>query len=328
MSYLGLSQVVMGLHLGLREQAKFELGKLGQIVFLRWYITPEDEKLAPEKLGRHIDGGLVEYIRLQHLAVEHREIGIEEFSSEMLQIQEGMRENIALKAFAATLWQDHKVPLASETYLELAKRHALHGGESLPSSKEGRRFARVMLAPFMKVDFCETDWDMETFTRNAANSWLDSRDPDELQKLIHDSKKSPLAWDTLQLICQKLVDRGGEGLPYALLQWYLMANHGRLERPEEGPVPPHRPSKLGYKLRNNEIRHTVELLVQVGMGKEAARNAVAEEFDSGPRTIQGASRKLYSTFDDFGEDAMKRIEPRYYSYLYGPDSESGPSSSA
>ena len=321
MSWMKLSLLLSGLVLGRHEQAEVDLGKLGEVVFLGRYMRPGDEKLAPEELGRRIDDGLVEHIKVQLSPLE----GIEEFKSEMRQIEEGMRENIALEAFNATLWENDKVPLASETYLELAKRHVLCGGKPPPSCEEGRRFARVLLAPFMKEAFWEIDWDIQSFTRGRADSWLDSRDPGELQKLIYDSKESPLAWDTLKLICQEVADRGEEDLPYGLLRWYLMANHGHPERPGEGPAPRHRPPKLGYKLRNNEIRHTVDMLALVGMPKTACYDAVAEAVNLEGITIERICREPYWKFDDLGEDAMKRLEPSYYAFLYGPESDAGPS---
>ena len=193
MSYLRLSLVIWELALGRDEQAEVDLGKLGEVAFLRRYMWSADERLAPKELGRRIDHGLVEYIKMQLSPLKLRDIGIEEFKSKMRQIEEGMRENMALKAFAATLWKNDKVPLASETYLKLAKRHALYGGKRPPSYKEGRRFARVLLAPFMEGAFWEIDWDRGIFTRIKADSWLDSRDPHELDELIDDSEESPVA---------------------------------------------------------------------------------------------------------------------------------------
>ena len=131
-----------------------------------------------------------------------------------------------------------------------------------------------------------------------------------------------MAWDTLQLICQMLAD-SGEKPPHALLMWHFMANHGHPERPDEGSAPRHRPKKLGYKVRNNEIRYTVDLLVLVGMSKTNACSTVAEAFYVGLRTIQGFCQEPYSTVNEFLEDARKRIEPAYHALLYEPDSSSG-----
>ena len=327
MSHFRRSLVIWGLVLGRDEQAEVDLGKLGGVAFLRRYIGSADERLAPKELGRSIDHGLVEYIEMQLSLLKLGDIGIEEFKSRMRQIEEGIRENMALKAFAATLWEHDKIRLASETYLKLAKRHALYGRKRPPSYEEGRRFARVLLAPFMKGAFWEIDWDRGILTRIKADSWLDSRDPHELNELIDDSEESPVAWDALQLICQEVADRREVRFSEALLEWNLMANHGHLERPDEGPAPRHRPRKLGYRLRNNEIRHTVDLLAQVGMPKTAGCDAVAEAVHLSPSTIRGIFQEPYLTIDDFGLDAMKRIEPSYYSLYYGPHSNSGPSSS-
>ena len=104
-----------------------------------------------------------------------------------------------------------------------------------------------------------------------------------------------------------------------------MANHGHPERPDEGPAPRHRPPKLGYKLRNNEIRHTVDMLALVGMPKTACYDAVAEAVNLEGITIERICREPYWKFDDLGEDAMKRLEPSYYAFLYGPESDAGPS---
>ena len=245
---------------------------------------------------------------------------------ERIKIDEGMKEDPALQAFEGTQKGGEKLPLASRTYLKLARRHALYGGKRPPSSEEGRHFALVQLGEFMEEDNLKIDWDRETLTEVLAVGWLNSRDPGVLLRLIYDSQKSPVSWDTLQLICQKLVDRG-EKPSYTLLLWYSMANHGHPERPDEGSAPRHRPRTLGYKLRNNEIRYTVDLLALVGMPETAGRSAVAEAFGNAPSRIGQICREPYSTIDELVEDARKRTEPSYGSFLYGPDSNSGPSSS-
>ena len=288
---------------------------------------PADENLAPEDLGGRIDRGLVEDMRVQLLSLKHGNIGIEAFEWKIRQIKEGMRENMALKAFAATLWESDKVPLASETYLKLANRHVVYGGKRSPSFEEGSRFARVLLAPFMKKSFTARDWDRQGLTRVWADSWLDSRDPDELQRITHASQNSPLAWDVLQLLCQELIDRG-ENPPYSLLLWDSMASRGHHKRPDEWPATRHRPATLGYKFRNNEIRHTVNLLALVGMPKAAARSAVAEAIDLAESRVGQICREPDFTSDQFRDDAMKSIDRSYYEFLHGPSSHAGPSSSA
>ena len=319
MSWGGQLLVVWGILLRRDEQAEVELGKLGEVVSLRMYMRPGDEKLAPEKLGRRIDDGLVEYIGNSLMNLEEEGINTEELESKMCLVDEGMRENMALKSFKATLRESDGIPIASETYLELAKRHVLYGRKPSAYSEEGRRFARVVLAPFMEPAFWETDWDTQSFARNRAAAWLDSPDPGKLQKLIHDSKENPVAWDTLQLICQavakELADRA-EVSSHELLEWSFRANHGHLERPEEGPSPRHRPVKLGFKLRNNEIRHTVRLLTLVGMPETDCYSAVAEAFGFASSTIQGICQGPFWTISDLTEDARKRVDPSFHPSLH------------
>ena len=75
-------------------------------------------------------------------------------------------------------------------------------------------------------------------------------------------------------------------------------------------------------LRNNEIRHVVDLLAQVGM-KEADRyEAVAKGTGLEPLTVSRICRKPDTTIFDLGEEAMKRLEPSFYAYLYDSDSDS------
>ena len=97
MSHFRLSLVIWGLVLGRDEQAEVDLGKLGEVAFLRRYIGSADERLAPKELGRSIDHGLVEYIEMHLSLLKLGDIGIEEFKSRMRQIEEGIRENMALK---------------------------------------------------------------------------------------------------------------------------------------------------------------------------------------------------------------------------------------
>ena len=303
-----------------------ESSEMRERIGLKWCLRPGDERMAAEELGRRIDDWLVDYISIQIQSLTTGDISIEEFKSRMRMIEEGMEEDPELQAFAVTLRRREELRPASKTYLDLAKRQVLSEGKRPPSFEEGRRFALVQLGEFMEEDKWEIDWDREILIGGLAVTWLDSRDPFARQRLIHESKESPLAWDTLQQICQKLADRG-ETPSYALLLWYFMANHGNPERPDEGSAPRHRPRKLGYKLRDSEIRYTVDLLALVGMTKTNACSAVAEAFHFSLPSISRICEKPYLTGDELVKDARKRAEPSYYSSLYGPDSNSGPSSS-
>ena len=327
MSWLRREFAIWRLIVQHKKKVDVESSEMRKAVGLGWYLTPGEERMAAEELGGRIDDCLVEAISDQLLNLKEGAISIEEFNSRMRRFEEGMKEDTDLKAFAVTFQRPTVLPLASETYLDLARRHALSDGKPPPSPEEGRRFALVLLDVFMTEGFGEWDWGRPNVTDHLADGWLDSRDLAELHKLIHDSEKSPVSWDVLKRICQELAGRGEEDPPRELLQWYFGATHGHPERPDEGSAPSHRPQKLGYKLRNNEIRYTVDLLAQVGMTKNHGHCAVAEAFHFSEIRISRICQEPYFTFKEFEEDAMRRLEPSYHSFLYGPGSNSDPSSS-
>ena len=228
-----------------QKKLDVESSEMRKVVGLGWYLRPGDERMAAEELGRRIDDCLVESISAQLLNLKDGYFSIEEFESRMRKLEKGIKENPDLKAFAATLQRPTVLPLASEAYLDLARRHALSNGRPPPSPEEGRRFALALLDDVMIEEKWELDWDRPNLTGRMADEWLDRRDPAELQKLIHDSQKSPVSWDVLKTICRKLAGRGEEDPPRELLQWYFGATQGHPERPDEGPAPSHRPRKLG-----------------------------------------------------------------------------------
>ena len=207
-------------------QVDVESSEMREEIGLRYYLDPGDEKLAPEELGRRIDDCLVEYINtsLQRLKgrvisrAGEEDITIEEFRPRMRKIEEGMGEDLALKAFEGTEKRGEKLPLASRTYLELARRHALYGGKPPPSSENGRRFALVLLDHIREPDSWEIDWDRQSVIECLADAWLDSRDPGELEELIQNSFESPLAWDVLYSNSQQVFFTGEE-LPKEHHQW-------------------------------------------------------------------------------------------------------------
>ena len=347
MSHAYLEESMVEAQMGLRYPVRVDLGKLGELDFLKGYMRPEAAPLAPEMLGRHIDDGLVECIaaELRRLALGYTDT--EEFNSTMDAIEDGMRAHPTLFAFEMSLPKGKtgvRPPLPSAKYLELARRHVRPGATRGPSVEEGCRFARVLLAPHMRVALWETDWDMERYVRVQAVDWLGSRDITELRYYFLASELSPPAWDTLKAICRYLVLRGEEDIPRELLMWNAWAEFGLRPRPAEAPVPRHRLRKLGYIRRDNEIRHTVDLLIQVGMPKTAAceavangtrleptkvgmpktagRQAVAERPPVALGTVRRICGKPYATFADRGVAAMKRLEPAYYEFLYGPGSDS------
>ena len=333
--------------MGLRYPVRVDLRKLGELDFLKAYMRPEAAPLATEELGRHIDDGLVECISFELWGLEAGETSAERFESKMATIEEGIRAHPALLAFEMSLPKGKegvRPPLPSAKYLDLARRHVRHGATGGPSVEEGSQIARVLLAPLMRVALWETDWDMERYVRVQAVSWLRSRDLTELRYYFLASELSPPAWDTLKAICRYLVMRGEEDIPRELLMWNARADFGLRPRPAEVPAPRHRLRKLGYILRDNEIRHTVDLLTQVGMRKTdgfqavanatcleptkvgmpktAGRQAVAKRAPVALPTVRRICGKPYATFADRGVEAMKRLEPAYYELLYGPGSDS------
>ena len=333
MSWVNLERFLSGASRGHRHQTQVDLGNLGKIRFLETYMNPGDELLAPEELGRRIDDGLVESIWLELLRLEGDATRTEAFESTMDTIEKDITAHPALFAFKMSLWEEKEgeVLPPSAQYLDLARRHVKYGATRAPSVEEGYQIARVLLAPFRKKAFWETDWDRKSFVRMQTDSWLQSRDLAELWYYLQASKVSLVAWDTLNLICQQLAARGEKDIPSELLEWHFWSSHGSPQRPAEVPAPRHRPrGKLGRMLRNNEIRHMVDLLAQVGM-KEADRyeavakgsyKAVGKETGLAPLTVSRICGEPYTTIADLEDEAMKRLEPSFYAYLYDSDSDS------
>ena len=226
MSWINRQELLMKASMGPRHQTQVDLGNLGKIRFLEAYMNPGDELLAPEKLGRRIDDGLVESIWFELLRLEGDATRTEAFESTMDTIEKGIPAHPALRVFGVSLWKEGKIPLASVKYLELARRHVRYGATRAPSAEEGRQIARVLLAPFMNKAFWETDWDRKILISIRTDSWLESRDLPELQFYIQASERSPVAWDTLKAICQQLVAKGEEDIPRELLEWHFWVNHG------------------------------------------------------------------------------------------------------
>ena len=70
------------------------------------------------------------------LRLKDGDTSIEEFNSRMRKIEEGMKGDPDLQAFAMTLQRRGELRLASETYLDLARPHALYGGNDPPPPKK------------------------------------------------------------------------------------------------------------------------------------------------------------------------------------------------
>ena len=273
-------------------RADVELSEFREWIGFRLYLRPETDKLPPEMLGETIDDCLVEFICSMLLSLEAAETTTEHCRRTIGKVREGMFEDPDLKAYAVTLMRSERLPLASVTYLDLAERRALYGGKPAPSTDEGSRFARVFLAPVMIVSLWETDMNQAIYIRLRADSWWRYPSSKDLLTLIQDSPENAAAWDILMLICWDADERGQKHLlPRCILHWFLGASFGRPKRPIPKPAPRKRPSKIGYKHRNNEVRNTIRLLEAGGMPEEVGKKAVANAFpyDISLRTV----RRIY-----------------------------------
>ena len=300
-----------------------ETSWLRSIICLNLYMRHGEENMDDERLGRRIDNCLVEFIRILLWSLQQERIPIEVVKEAMAKIEMGMREDSALKAYARTLMRDKELPLASATYLDLAKRQVLYGGKPAATSEEGKRFVSVFLAQVMKKKYRNFNLDREGIARNLADYCLIHRDPGTLRSFILHSEVSRTTWDALKLVCKDSVESGEVHLlPPALLEWYLGATIGRPRRPDVAPAPGNRPRTIGHRLRNNEIRNTVELLDQVGMPEHVACKAVADAFGFTEKTISKICQKPYWTMEDLIEDGLERLAPHLVSHPY---SDSQPS---
>ena len=300
-------------------RADVELSEFREWIGFRLYLRPETDKLPPEMLGETIDDCLVEFICSMLLSLKAGETTTEHCRRTIGKVREGMFEDPDLKAYAVTLMRSERLPLASVTYLDLAERRALYGGKPAPSTDEGSRFARVFLAPIMIVSLWETDMNQATYIRLRADSWWRYPSSKDLLTLIQDSPENAAAWDILMLICWDADERGQKHLlPRCILHWFLGASFGRPKRPIPKPAPRKRPSKIGYKHRNNEVRNTIRLLEAVGMPEEVGKKAVANAFpyDISLRTV----RRIYRELDWMPEDIALDLE-KYYRLAIPPPSQ-------
>ena len=291
----------------LPSQVDIEFSEVRVAIGLKWYLGPGDEQLPPELLGAVIDDCLLDFIWLMLMNLEGGITTTEYFKWIVGKLQEAMPEDTALRAFKLTLPGNAEPKLASETYLDLARRRALYGGKPAPSADEGSRFARVFLAPAMNPAFSELDLDRPAYSILWADHLWRNSFHSELLKVSQESTDNAAAWDALMLLSRYADETGQKHLlPTEVLQWFLGASFGHPKRPGVKPAAPNRPSGLGYMLRNNEIRLTVDLLERVGMPRKAGYRAVAEAFHFAESTICRICRKPYCTVEDIGLAFKKR----------------------
>ena len=298
------------------EHVDVELSDMRKAIGLKWFFGPGDEQLSPKKLGGIIDDCLVECISDLLLLIKQGGAGIKEFELTMSLVEEGTRKDLDLNAYAATLpvdsWHGRLKP-ASESYLVLAKRYAVYGGKRPVSKEEALRFAKALLGKVMKENWEGYDWDIKGYSQFCASQWWRYRNPYELLMYIDQSPWNPAAWDTLMLICEYAAKSGMveiERLPDALLHWYLGAKHGHPKRPDMARGPRNRRQAHGYKIRNNEIHHAVDLLCQVGVPMRAACYAVAKATHFAERYVRRICGKpQYWTLEDIRLEMESRFTP-------------------
>ena len=266
------------------EHVDVEMSELRNAIGLKWFLGPGDEQLSPEELGGIIDDCLVECISDLLLLIKQGGAGIKEFELTMSLVEEGTSEDQDLRAYAVKLLVDSEfegLKPASETYIEMAKRHTLNGEKLLASEEmeEACQFASALLDRVNKEHWAGYDWNLRDYTQFRADIWRRERDINELRLLTLQSQWNAAAWDTLKLICADTAKEGMEEivrLPLGLLRWYLGSQYGHPRRPDVAPAPRSRRRTHGLMLRDNEIRHAVYLLDQVDVSKTVAHSAVAQ----------------------------------------------------
>ena len=290
-------------------QVDVESSEMRDEIGLRDYLDPGDKNLAPEELGTRIDDCLVHYIENYTGCLTTEDISVEEFELAMGKIEKGKKWDRDYHAFADTLHRRNLRP-ASETYLELARRDAGYGGIRRPYWELGRDFALVHMDYIRKDDTWVVDWDRERVTKCLADVYLDDPDPVVLQRLIDNSIESPLAWDILRSGIRKAAS-AGVNPPNRLFTWYVDATNGYPKRPDWRPGPPNRHRTLGRVLRDNEIRHTVDLLTMVGMEEIDGRFAVAEALHLSRDRIREIYKESNSEMPDLAAHAIERLDPSF-----------------
>ena len=289
-----------------------ESSEMRDEIGLRDYLDPGDEDLTSEELGTRIDDCLVHYIEIYTGCLTTGDISVEEFELAMGKIEKGKKWDVACQAHSDRLYRRNLRP-ANETYLELARRDArdaLYGGQRRSSLALGRDFALVYMDHIRKRPSWQIEWDRKTVTKCIADGYLGDPDPVVLQRLIDNSEESPLAWDILYTISQELASARVYP-PLELYIWYVEASNGHPSRPDERPNPPNRPRHLGMRLRDNEIRHTVDLLALVGMKEIDGCSAVADALGLKMITVHRKYKESNWEMPDLAAHAIERLDPYF-----------------
>ena len=241
--------------------------------------------------------------------LEQGRIDIPDWERRTRDIEQWMNNDPMVRAFEEEATKAKRVPLASRTFLDLAKRkvrrkanprkanQGIPDSQRLPDFSEGCAVARVMLVSTRTKDRWERDLQPDAISQRIAEHWLSRRSIDDLLSIIGGSEQSTIFWDALELVCDAL---GGEGvrgrrgefarykteLPLPLYAWRFEAGQGLRRRPPEPAPPPYRPTKLGYMIRDIRIKGTIQVLEQLRMpptgGPDSGCSVVAAVLEAKP----------------------------------------------
>ena len=210
-----------------------EFSEFREGIGLQWYLGYCDTNLTPEDLGAIIDHCTVEFTLLLFSCLEAGKATTEYFKWATSKVYDGMHEDQDLKAYAVKLMKNEEIPLASETYLQLVRYHALYGENPAPCIEEGSAFARGMLLEVMKEGYEEFDIEQQTYIELRAYNLILYPSPSQLLKVMEEASESPAAWDALRLLVADAVERREvHKLPRSLLEWSAGTSFGRPKRPE------------------------------------------------------------------------------------------------
>ena len=262
----------------------------------RWVSVLSGERPDDAPARTNFDLYLFAQVGFLLADVEQELIGIAEWEQAIRDIERCMNNNPSVRVFEDDLRRAGQAPLASRTFLDLAKRRVRRkankgtsDSQRPPTFSEGLTCAEVLLAYDTAKDRWNRGLNPDELSKRIAEDWLSHRSLDDLLFIIRGSEESRIYWNALELICDALGGKDVLGskwesakdlddLPYALLIWYFEAGQELRRPPRENAAPPNRPIYVGYVIRNQHIRHTIRVLAQLGMPPTAGRDTDGQDF--------------------------------------------------
>ena len=260
-----------------------------------------DEPPDDAPTGRQFDLALLAYISDLLADLEQGWMDIVKCERIIVTVERGFKTDLEFRAFEEDIRKAGQAPLAWRTIFDLAKRRvrrkahrkaneSIPDSQRLPTFSEGKACAEVLLAYDTAKARWKRDLHPDELSEHIAKEWLLLRSLHDLQSLIRRSEESRTWWNALELICDELAGKGVLGgkdllgrkwksakgldnIPHSLLLWHFEADKGLRRRPPEIAAPPHRPTKAGYMIRDQNIRHTIRVLAQLGMPPTGGHNS-------------------------------------------------------